>query len=177
MAAPIKPQKKSVYGKRRLWLVDTIADPAAPTVAEVNAGDYLGCFPLSDQGGATATPNKVTLPVLLCETETEQDFGTTTHEHADLNLVWDPQAASASAGKKAWDLLKDGYEGNIVWETGIVASDDDQAAAGEFVTVVPAKIRVIGEDPTSTGEDGIAAFQAAVVVRAPYTQRNVAIVA
>jgi hypothetical protein len=177
MATPVKPQKKLAYGKRRFWLVDTIASATAPTDDEINAGDYLACYPLSDAAGPVSTPNKVTLPVLLCETDTEEDFGTTTHTHPDLVLVYDPQAAAASAGKKAWDLVKDGYEGFIVWELGVDGDADDQIVAGEFVTVVPCKIRVISEEPTSTGEDGLLAFQVTVVVRSPYTKRNVAVVA
>lgn len=177
MATPIKPQKKTAYAKRRLWLVDTIADATAPTATEINAGEYVSCYPLSDQGGPVSTPNKVTLPVLLCEDDVEEDFGNTTHTHPDITFVYDPQAAAASDGKKAWDLVKDGFEGFIVWELGSVADTDDQATAGDFVTVVPCKIRVMSEEPTSTGEEGLLAFQATVVVRSPYTQRNVAIAA
>lgn len=177
MALPLKPQKATVYGKRRVWLVDTIADPTAPTAAEINAGEYLSCYPVGEVGGPTSTPNKVTLDVLLCETETEEDFGTVTHSHPDMAWAVDPQAAEGSPGKKAWDLLKDGWEGFIVWEIGIKADEDDQVSVGEFVTVVPSKQRVISEEPSSSGESGIAAFQTSVVVRSPYTKRNVAVVA
>lgn len=177
MAQPLKPQKTTVYGNRRVWLVDTIADPSAPTAIEINAGEYLSCYPVGELGGPTSTPNKVTLDAVLCETESEEDFGTTVHSHPDMSWAYDPQAAEGSPGKKAWDLLKAGWEGFIVHETGIRADDDDQVVAGEFVTVVPSKQLVVSEDPSSSGESGIAAFQTSVVVRSPYTQRNVAVVA
>lgn len=173
MAAPVKPQKIQTYGRRRLWLVDTIADPANPTAVEINAGDYLACYPLADQAGGTSTPNKITLPNLLCETDTEEVFGQTTHAHADIAFAYDPQAATGSPGKKAWDLVKDGFSGFIVWQLGEDANLDDQVTAGDFVTVVPADIRVMSEEPSSTGEDGIAMFQTSVAVKAPYIQRNV----
>src|ERR1044072_1413465 len=177
MAAPIKPQKKKAIGTRRLWLVDTLGDPAAPTDDEINAGDYVACYPLQDQAGPTSTPNKITLPALMCETDVEEEFGLTTHQHPDITFVWDPQAATAAAGKKAWDVVKDGWTGFIVWELREDAEASDQVAATDFVTVVPAKIVVTGEEPTGTGEDGLHAFQTAVVVRAPNIQRNVAVVA
>lgn len=177
MAEPIKPQKKTAYGKRRVWLVDTIADPEAPTDDEINAGVYVTCFGLSDQAGPTSMPNKVTLPVLLCETDAEEDFGTTAHAHPDMTLVYDPQAAPGSAGKTAWDVVEPGFEGFIVWELGLPGEADDQITAAARVTVVPAKARVVSEEPTSTGPEGLFAFQTAVVVRAPYIKRNVAVVA
>lgn len=176
MALPVKPQKKTAYGKRRIWLVDTIANPAAPTVAEINAGVYVTCFGLSDQAGPTSTPSKVTLPVLLCETEAEEDFGTTAHAHPDMTLLYDPQAATGHANKTAWDAVVDGFEGFIVWELGISAEESDAVTAADKVTVVPAKARVVSEEPTAMGEGGLFAFQTAVVVRAPYIQRNVAVV-
>lgn len=177
MATPSKPTKVQVVKRRRLWLVDTIANAAAPTDDEINAGDYLGCYPLQDQAGPTSTPNLVSLPALMCEADVEQDFGNVTHEHPPIRFAWDPQAAAASAGKKAWDLVKNGYTGNIVWEFGELADADDQVTATDFVTVVPCKIMVTDEEPTSTGEDGIMAFGTQVVVRAPYIKRNVAVVA
>jgi hypothetical protein len=176
MATPPKPQNKTLYGNKRLWVVDTIANLAAPDKDEINAGDYISCYPLSDQAGPTSTPNKVTLPVLMCETDATQDFGTTSHEHPDVKLVYDPQAATGSAGKKAWDIFKDGYTGNFVWEFGEDADGSDQIVAGKFVTTVPVKAKVMSEEPTSHGEEGLMAFDISVVVTGP-VQRNVAVVA
>ena len=167
MAAPIKPQKQAAYGKRRLWLVDTIADTGAPEDTEINDGAYLTCFALSDQAGATTTPNKITLPVLLCETDSYEDFGTTANSHADITLLYDPQADVGDPGKTAWDLVYndgDGYAGNVLWQLGEAGDEDDSVADGDRVTVVPAKLKVISEEPTSTGEDGLFAFQCSVAV-------------
>jgi len=177
MAVPVKPQKNLAYAMRRLWAVDVITDAAVPSATEINAGTYLGCYPLSDQGGPISTPNKVTLATLLCESDTEEDFGKTVHTHPDMTLVYDPTAAPASAGKTAWDLFIEGYEGNFVWELGTPGDLSDEIAADARVTVVPIKSRVISEEPTSTGEEGLLAFQTTHVVRAPYTKRNVAVVA
>lgn len=176
MAAPVKPQKKKALARRRVWWVDAIANPAIPKATEINAGDYLACFPLGDVAGPVSTPEKVTLPALLCEEDGEEDFGTVSHSHPDITFLFDPQAAAGSPGKKAWDIFKDGAEGFLVWELGKRADVDDQIVAGEFVTTVPAKVRVISEEPTATGSDGLLAFQTTVVVRAPYVQRNVAVV-
>lgn len=180
MADSLKPQVLTSYGKRRLWLADTIADTTAPTDGEINDGSYLTCYALSDQAGPTSTPNKITLPVILCETESYEDFGQTVNSHPDITLLYDPQADSGQAGKTAWDLVYndgDGYEGNIVWLLGETAEEGDETVEdGDRVTVVPAKLKVISEEPTSTGEDGLFAFQCAVVVTGKI-RRNVEVVA
>lgn len=179
MAAPINPQKITAYGKRRIWLVDVLEDTAEPGDDAINDGAYLTCFALSDQAGAMTTPNKVTLPIVLCETDSFEDFGTTVNSHADVTLLYDPQADTGSEGKTAWDLVYndgDGYAGNIVWMLGVRGDEDDSVAEGDRVTVIPAKLKVTSEEPTSTGEDGLFAFQCVVAVTG-HIQRNVEVVA
>lgn len=177
MALPVKPQKVASYGKRRVRFVDTIANTAEPSAVELNDGDNISCFVQNDAAGPTSIPNKVQVALGLCETSQDEAFGTTVNSHPDLTLFYDPQGAPGSAGKTAWDLLYnggDGYEGHLVWELGFVAEDDDTIVDGDRVTVVPCAVRVVSEEPTSTGEDGLFAFQVAIAVAGPI-KRNVAV--
>ena len=167
MAVPTKPQKVTSYGNDRVWLVDAIANVNASTAAAINAGEYLACYLLSDQEFLTATINKVSLPNLLCETDTYQALGSREWDHADLVGVYDPQAAPGSAGKVAYDLIKDGdpYVGFIVVGGGIDADADDQAAAGERVNIAPCEIRLTTPlRKTSNDASGIYVFGAAVAI-------------
>src|SRR5690606_34046149 len=102
MAAPLKPQKVTANGKDSWFWVPAIADTAAPTAAEINAasGVNITCFLLAEQDGVTGTAEKVALARLLCETSTTEALGDQTWSLADLQGVFDPQAAAGSTGKK-----------------------------------------------------------------------------
>lgn len=166
MAAPIRPQKVTANGKDSWWLVPAVADLNAPTVAEVNAASGLNitCFLLAEQEGVTSTTEKVALARLLCETTTTEGLGDTTFSMADVQVVFDPQGASGSAGKEAWDLLADGFEGFAVRRQGVRALDDADVTAGQFVDVVPVEISPLTPGKSSTDASGIYTATAAVAV-------------
>lgn len=168
MPAPIKPQKKTANGKDSWWLVPAVADLNAPTVAEVNAASGLNitCFLLAEQEGVTAATEKVALARLLCETTTTEGLGDTTFSMADVQVVFDPQAAAGSDGKKAWDLLADGFTGVAVRRQGVRAPDDAAVTAGQFVDAVPVEIAPLTPGKSSTGADGIYTATASVAVTA-----------
>lgn len=166
MAAPIKPQKKTANGKDTWWLVPAVADLNAPTTTEVNVltGLNVTCFLLAEQEGVTGTTEKVTLARLLCETSTTEGLGDTTFSMADVQIVFDPQAAAGSDGKKAWDLLSDGFEGVAIRRQGIRAIDDAAVVAGQFVDSVPVAIAPVIPGKSSSGADGIYTASASVAI-------------
>lgn len=139
MAAPTKPQKVTANGKDSWWFVPAIASPAAPTAVEINAvgGINISCYLLAEQEGVTSNAEKVRLARLLCETTTTEGLGEQTWSLADLQAVFDPQGASGSDGKKAWEQLKDGATGFLVRRQGVVALTDGSATTGQFVDVFP----------------------------------------
>lgn len=176
MAAPIKPALVRAYGADAWAFVPAIADPAAPTLAEVNAatGFNLSCSLFADQEGVTASTDKVTLPQRLCETESFEVNGPTTYSAPDLQISFDPQAASGADGKKAWESLDDGAEGFLVRRQGVDSATD--FAAGQFVDVIPAQLGTKVPTKTGTGADGVYSFTVgASVVDTP--RWNVAVAA
>ena len=158
MAAPIKPALKRAYGNDSWAWVPAIADTSAPTVAELTAaaGFNLSCSLFGDQDGVSATTEKVTLPQRLCETESFEVNGATSYSAPDFLVAHDPQAASGSDGKKAWEALEDYANGFLVRRLGVTATQD--FAAAEFVDIYPAQLGKKVPTKTSTGADGVTAF-------------------
>jgi hypothetical protein len=177
MSVPVKPALKRSFARDRWYWVPAIADPAAPTVAEVTAtaGFNLSCSLFGDtQDGFDATTDKVTLPRVNCETDVYQVNGNTTHTAPDLLVSFQPQAASGADGKKAWEAMDDLANGFLVRGQDLDPNVD--SIAGEFVDVVPAQLAT--KIPTKTGNDaaGVYAFKVgASITGAPHY--NVAIVA
>jgi hypothetical protein len=176
MTAPLKPALKRAFGNDSWGFVAAVADITAPTVAELTAvgGFNLSCSLFGDQGDLSATTGKVTLPRLLCETQTYESNDATNYAAADLVVSFQPQAASGSDGKKAWEAMDDLSSG-FLWRRQDV---DPQTAitAGQFVDVVPVDLGVKAPMKTSNDASGVYAFtQGASVTGAP--SFNVAVVA
>lgn len=175
MAAPIKPALKQALGMESWGFVTAIANIASPTLAELNAtgGFNLSCSVFGEQEGITTTTEKVNLPRLLCEKTTYQVNGETTYEMADLMVSFQPQAASGSDGKKAWETLVDGITGYL-WHRQDIAAPSD-LATGQFVDIIPVQLGV--KTPTKTGNDsaGVFAFtQPASITGAPAFNKAIA---
>lgn len=168
MVAPTKPQKVQANGKDSWFWVPAVADLTAPTVAEVNAvsGVNISCFLLAEQDGVTSNVEKVRLARLLCETSTTEGLGEQTWSLADIMGVFDPQAASGSDSKKAWELFQDPITpGFLVRRQGVTAdSATPEAVAGQFVDVFKVEVAQATPGKTSTGSDGIYSFTAGVAL-------------
>lgn len=175
MAAPITPAKKLANGKDHWWLVPTIADPAAPTVAEINAGLNITGVLLADYEGLTASTEKVTLPRVMLETTDTEINGTTTVSAADMQITLQPQAAPGSQGKQAYELVKDGFVGFAVRRQDVLDTSSDAVTAGQFVDVLGVDITVAIPNKSSTGTDAI--YMSTVPVSVTSDNWNVAVVA
>ena len=165
MAAPVTPAKKLSNGKDTWWLVPTIADMSAPTVAEVNAttGMNLAGSLLSDFEGVTSSTDKVSIARVLAETTETEVNGATTFSSSDMQITFQPQAASGDDGKKAWELTENGFVGFAVRRQDVAASTGD-TTAGEFLDIVPVELSRPIPGKTTTGPDGIYIFTSSVSV-------------
>lgn len=167
MAAPIKPQKVTANGKDTWFAVPAIADVTAPEATEINAisGLNFTCFLMAEQEGVTGTTEKVQLARLLCETSTTEALGDTTWTLADIQGVFDPQAAANADGKKAWNLFKDGFSGYFVRRQGVKSDTaTPEAVDGQFVDVFRVETGPATATKSSTDASGIYTFTAAVAL-------------
>lgn len=168
MAEAIKPQKVQAHGNDSWFWAPAIADMSAPTAAEINAvtGLNLSCYLLSEQEGVTSETERVTLPRVLCETSTEEGKGEQKFSLSTLQVVFDPQAATGSAGKKAWEMFKDGANGFLIRRQAVKAdSDAPEAIAGQFVDVMKVETDEAVPDKTSTGAEAIYAAKTNVFLK------------
>jgi hypothetical protein len=139
MVAPVKVTKKVTLGRTTWWIIPSLAAPAAPAIADINAAGGLNIsgFILGEQEGITSDTGKTALPRLLIETTVTQTLEPTTFDIPTFRFGWDPQAAAGAADKKAWALLSAGFTGFIVRRQNIVNSVSDAAVAGQFVDNAP----------------------------------------
>lgn len=166
MALPQKPQKVTANGKDTWWFVPAIADMAAPTATEINAGENVTCYLLAEQDGVTSTTERVRLARLLCETSTTEGLGEQTWSLADIQGVFDPQAEPGSAGKAAWELFQDSVNpGFLVRRQGVVAmTETPEAADGQFVDVFRVEASKATPGKSATDASGIYTFTTSVAL-------------
>ena len=155
MAAPITPAKKLANGKDHWWLVETITNTAAPTVAQINAGLNVSGVLLADFEDLSATTEKVTLPNVMLETTVTEINGNTTISSGDMRITLQPQAVGGSEGKEAYELVKDGFVGFAVRRQDVLNTASDAVTAGQFVDVIPIDITVAIPGKTTSGADSI----------------------
>lgn len=175
MVAPITPAKKLANGKDHWWLVTTIANPAAPTAAEINAGLNISGVLLADYDNPSATTDKVTIPRVMLETEATEVNGETRVSASDMQLTLQPQAAAGTEGKEAYELVKDGFTGFAVRRQDVQNTASDAVTAAQFVDVLGIDITIAIPGKTSSGPDGI--YIATVPVSVTSTDWNVAVAA
>lgn len=166
MATPIKPALKTAFGKDAWGFVLVVADILIPKVTELDAiaGFNLSCSLFGEQEDATGDTEKVTLPRLLCETDTYEFNGSTKFAMGNLSVSFDPQAASGSDGKKAWETLTNGATGYLWRRQSLAAST--ALAVGQFVDILPVQLGTKVPGKTSTGADGVYNFTQPVSITA-----------
>lgn len=155
MAAPIRPDGVQAFGKEKWVWVTTLANPAAPTAAEINAAsslDLSGVLYAEQFEGVTIDTSRVTAPRRVMDTTLLSRLGTSTHNLSDLVYAVQPQAASGSDGKKAFETLDEGALGYAIHVPGV--DPDEDVAAGDFVTVIPGELGEPNLTKTSNGEEG-----------------------
>jgi hypothetical protein len=155
MVAPITPAKKLSNGKDHIWLVTTLSSTTAPTAVQISAGLNVTGVLLADWDGLSATTDKVTIPRVLLETTATEVNGETRIGAADMQLVFQPQAVGGSAGKQAYELVKNGFVGYLVRRQDVQSTVSDAATAGQFFDVLGIDITSAIPGKTTSGPDGI----------------------
>lgn len=169
MVAPTKPRKVQMNGKQSFWLVPAGANKLVPTIIEINiaTGINLSCSLLKTFSGLQPTFSKVTLDPFLCEVDSFEGNDTTSWTMPDIVGAFDPQAAAASADKKAFEFLRAGFVGWAVFRNGITADvTASEAVAGQFFNVVPVDITKAVDTSDPSTASNIATFTAGVAVTA-----------
>jgi hypothetical protein len=118
-------------GQIKVTYVPSIADIAAPTVAELTAGTDFECLITADGLNPSSDEDTVAIPK-LCQTINAQAPGRTTYGF-DLTFVRQEDEADDTA----WSTLLRGTEGFLVVRYGI--AHDTAYAAAQSVQVYPGR--------------------------------------
>lgn len=166
--AAIRPAGAKAYGRDKWVWVPTIADTAAPTVAELTGASTLdmSCYFYAETGRPSQTTNRVTRPKRVCDTVTFEQIGDTTYAGGDALYALDPQAAPASDDKKAYETFPEGTTGYLVRRLGVDVDTD--ITAGDYVDIFPVEFGPAM--PTTTGDAEsaeVAAMQAFAITGQP----------
>ena len=176
MGTPIKPALSRSFGTESWLWVNAVANTSAPTTAELTAASAIhlqGYLP-GEQEGIGGSTEKVTLPRRMMETQTFEVNGATSYSAPDFQLFFDPQAATGSDGKKAWEAMGDNEVGFLVHRQGVDPTTD--YVAGQFVNVYPAQLGVKVPTKSGSGADGVYSFTVGVsITNTP--AKNVAVAA
>src|SRR5437868_4412013 len=111
MVTDIRPPGVKTKGKSKVTIVPTIADPAAPTDDELNAGVTIECY-LPPGGWAVTATDNIETDERYCDDEVPQSIGTTTWAIATVDYLYDPQGDGTENGNKAFGAMT---KGNLAW--------------------------------------------------------------
>lgn len=176
MAAPVRPASASTYGRDKWWFVPTMTDYTAPKLSEINAAGSLdvSCMLFDSTDKPGVENNRVTKNRRICDTAVYEQIGDAKFNGGNLQYAIDPQAASGSAGKKAFETLTSGAAGYLVRRLGIDVNTD--GATGQFVNVYPIQLGNPHIQPIGDGETSEASVTQAFAITGPPKQ-NIALVA
>lgn len=175
MAAPINPTGVGVQGNTKVVWVESLTSLTSPSAAEINAATSLDVSYYLYEGGWApgVNANRVSSPRRLASRTTTERFGTTTETLGDLVYLVDPQAATGSNGKKAYEKFVEGATGYFVERPGKDADTD--IVSGDKVTIYPVELgpQVITGDTTDEASE----YQVVQPVSVTGTRRQLVTVA
>lgn len=139
-------------GNESVIFVATIADPEAPTVAELTAvtSVNVSCFLT---GFAPQVSQESAEDIRLCSEQIFEDPGDVQVSIDNIEYVYYPQATAPAATNKAYELLKNGTTGYLVDRRGLNARTVAIAAA-QLVDVYPVRLGEQARMPLDPGQQG-----------------------
>lgn len=148
----VYPEGVRARGNESVIFVVTIADPTAPTVAELDAvtAANISCFltGFQPQGNQDSVEDR-----RLCSEQIFEDPGDVSISIDNLEYVYYPQAAPASPTNKAYEVMKRDVVGYLVDRRGLNARTAAIAAA-QKVDVYPVRLGEQFRLPLDPGEQG-----------------------
>lgn len=150
------PEGTPTLGAVKVKAVTAVADPTAPKLAtEINAVTSvdISCHLLVDGWTPSAETAKQTKKRRKCSKKDTEQLGVTTYRLAALRYIHNPQAADATAGNEARQLLKAGLKFHFIERQG----KDAQTAPFAVTDRVRDHYVVLGpqiemDDPDENGE-------------------------
>ena len=150
--------------------VESIADPTAPKLTEINATSSvaLECL-IVGQFNIDFSVDRTQLR-RMCSRQVRERSGPVTYSVQDLSVVYDPQDLAAPVSK-GYAALSDGNSGFLVERRGVHV--DTAWAVGDLVRVIP--VEVANANPAPPEDDNELQARIALTVIGE-VQKDVAVV-
>lgn len=161
MPTTVKSQGNTVL----IALATPPANPAAPTKAELNAGEFIICHIYGDFV-ATPAQNVGEGPRKGCTRVVPKQFGNVTYDISDIQYSYNPQelGTPGAAGNEAFELLAPGTELYLAEGVGLDGKTD-ALATGDVVNLYHVETGEQRRGRTGDGEyDEFSVTQSLVMV-------------
>lgn len=136
----VMPEGVPTLANTAVKWVASIADPSAPTLAELTAAAPasldVSCALYADAFQPTQDVSRSNAPRRLCSRTSLSRITDVTRSLPDITYAIEPQAATGSDGKEPFETLTEGLSGFLVARFGLDAKTEAWAA-GQFVSVYP----------------------------------------
>jgi hypothetical protein len=168
----------AMANRKLIFVITLVTAGLVPKMTEISAGSSLDIsdYLYADGWAPQLSTNKVTSPRRVGSGRVFEKNGLATESLGDLHYMYQPQAAAASAGKKAFEVLTSGATGYIIERLGLDAYSVD-FAIGQFVNVIPVQLGVQLPSGDSTDEAAEFGIMQSVSVTSPGRVNNVAVIA
>lgn len=142
-----------------IWIwTELLADPQAPTAAELNAGLRFECYLFSDgQLELTAETSKVEANSRVCDTESRERSGKTKWTLSEAKIVRHPQEPDTHNSNLVKAAMKNGTTGYLTKVEGLPSKTTSAVTAGDIANVVM-NVQCINQIPTKQGDGESAEF-------------------
>lgn len=167
MAAPIRPNGVTAFGKEKWIFVPTLTSRTAPPLADVNSAsglDITGYLYAEGFDGLGADTSRVTAPRRVLDTVMAERLGSSTWTLGDMLYMVDPQAAAGSNGRKAMEKFPEGTEGELLYVLGIDGDASALTVGDTIAAIIPVEFGPQLPVKTAAGEEGEVAIRQPVGV-------------
>ncbi|GAB3988878.1 phage tail tube protein [Nocardioides marmoraquaticus] len=167
MAAPARPAGTKAYLRVKRIFIPAVAGAAGPTVAESTGASALDVTNMFYDSSArpSQTTNMARAPKREGDAETYEFVGETQATYGEVRYAHNPQAATGSPGRKAFETFPPGTTGWIEERWGM--NRDIDIAAGQKVELIPVEFgpQIITRE--GDGEGAEVAIQQAIAQTGP----------
>lgn len=155
--------------------VADLTSTSSPSLAELTTdGVNISLYLYTGSAAPSSTTTTGEAPRRLGSKDVTQEMGVTNHAVADLQYVYDPQAAAADPANAARDMLVEGDEFYLVYRYGPDGNTD--LAAADKVNLWRVQVGPQNEGATGDGEFDHLSITQSVIAKSPPV-KNVALVA
>lgn len=160
----IRPAGTKNWGNTMVVFVPTLTSLTSPSVAEATAVSALDVTKMFYQSSPMpdASTDMVEAPMRIGDVESYEFTGQTKWTLGEVRYSFNPQAAAASDGKKAFEKFPQGTTGYLIVRRGM--NRDTALAVGQFVSIYPVEFGVQVESTEGDGAGSEVAIKQGVAV-------------